>query len=102
MIHLKALIIGLTLASPPVAAWMLRGEKSPPVAPEMTEVLNPPQTMAGATMTKIPVEIVSNGRAPKWVYVEAPVQSIPEPGVLPLTALAAALLLRRNRAGAKS
>jgi hypothetical protein len=49
----------------------------------------------------VPVEIVTKGGAPKWVYVQVSHQAIPEPGVIALTALASLLLLRRQRSVGK-
>jgi len=93
---MKALLLGFLLASPPVAAWVFHGPKS--------TVAEPSQTAAPAAalprssgVTQVPVEIVSNGNAPQWVYVQVQYQAIPEPGTLPLAVIAAVLLLRRKR-----
>lgn len=97
MIHLKALLLGLALASPPLAALVLR---TPPSSGSQANVVSVSHQEASeeATMrTQVQIEIRAKGSAPQWILVEAPVQSIPEPGVLPLATLAAALLLRRKR-----
>lgn len=102
MIHLKAILLGLALAAPPVAGWVLRGGVNPPDEAAVVRVSSAPEAIADAKVAKIPVEVVSNGSEPQLIFVEAPVQSIPEPGVLPLAALAAGLLLRRKRPGTGS
>ncbi len=102
MIHLKTILLGLALAAPPVASWVLRADVRPPDPEALVRVSSPPKAIPNATVTKVPVEVVSNGSETEWIFVEAPVQSIPEPGVLPLAALTAGLLLRRKRPGTGS
>jgi hypothetical protein len=102
LLKIKVLLCGLLLASPPVAAWMLR--EDPPgrsmtaaadsVAPNAARALN-----AGAV--QVPVEVLAKGSAPQWVYVELPNQAVPEPGVVSLLAVTSLLLLRRQRPGGK-
>ena len=97
---MKALLIGLLLASPPVAAWMLRATGADAAAagnPVGFHTCN----RHPARPIQIPVEIVTKGSAPRWVYVEVSHQAIPEPGVVSLMALASLLLLRRQRSDGK-
>ena len=94
---MKALLIGMLLASPPVAAWMWRGSDHAIQTADFqsaTEPSTPPQV-------QIPVEIVAKGSASEWVYVQVPNQAVPEPGVPALMTLASLLLLRRQRPGGK-
>ena len=94
---MKTLLFGLLLASPPVAAWMLRGE-SPTMQTAGIQTISqtiPPSPAAGSI--QVPVEVVVKGSAPKWIYVEVSNQAVPEPGVVSLLALTSLLLLRRQR-----
>ena len=59
-----------------------------------TEVM---EAEAGESRLRIPVEVVSKGSAPEWVYVEVENQAVPEPGALPLLLLPALVMLRRRR-----
>ena len=93
---MKALFFGLLLASPPVAAWILRAPE-PALQPPQNESVTTQQVAAQVEAMQVPVEIVTKGGAPKWVYVEVTHQAIPEPGVVSLAALASLLLLRRQR-----
>jgi MYXO-CTERM domain-containing protein len=102
MIHLKAILLGLALAAPPVASWVVRGDVNPPDTAAVVRVSSMPEAIPDAKPAKIPVEVVSNGSEPQLIFVETPAQSIPEPGVLPLATLAAALLLRRKRPGTRN
>lgn len=94
---MKALLIGMLLASPPVAAWMWSGAEHAPQTTEIQSLAEP----AAATPVRIPVEVVAKGSASEWVYVEVPNQAVPEPGVPALIALASLLLLRRQRPAGK-
>lgn len=95
ILKIKALFLGLLLASPPLAAWMLRSDEKPL------------QESAIQTVTerqgsrKVPVEVVSKGSEPQWVYVEVAPQAVPEPGVFALMAIASLGLLRRRRVDGK-
>ena len=87
---MKPLLLGVLLASPPLAAWALRsGDEKP----ETTVIHQAPREV----VTLIPVEIVAQGAAPQWVQVEVPATAVPEPGVLPLVTLPLALALLRRR-----
>jgi hypothetical protein len=55
-----------------------------------------PQSTAVATL-KVPVEVVSQGRAPEWILVEVEPQSIPEPSVVAMWLVAGMWILRRKR-----
>ena len=97
---MKALFFGLLLASPPVAAWILHAPE-PSMQTAQNETITTPQVAAQPEAMQMPVEIVTKGGTPKWVYVEVTHQAIPEPGVVPLAALASLLLLRRRREAGK-
>lgn len=97
---MKALFLGLLLASPPVAAWILRAPE-PALQSTQNESVTAPQLAAQPGAMQLPVEIVTKGGTPKWVYVEVTHQAIPEPGVISLAALASLLLLRRQRDAGK-
>jgi MYXO-CTERM domain-containing protein len=96
---IKILLLGALLASPPVAAWMIRGSDQKVRAANEQPV--EASSTSPAPPVKVAVEIVSKGSAPQWVYVEVPAQAIPEPGSLTLVAAAGLLLLRRRRPAAE-
>jgi hypothetical protein len=51
------------------------------------------------SVTRIPVEVIANGSAPQWVYVQVGNQAVPEPGMVSLLAVATLFLaFRRQRA----
>jgi hypothetical protein len=97
---MKALFFGLLLASPPVAAWVLRAP-DPTIESQEIQAVSSPLPAPQSEFIQVPVEIVTKGGAPKWVYVQVSHQAIPEPGVISLTALASLLLLRRQRSAGK-
>jgi hypothetical protein len=90
---MKILLIGTLLALPPVAAWVLRGQEPPPQKTQdqsFTEIIKDQSV-------QIPIEVVTKGNASEWIYVEVPIQSVPEPGITLLIPLTSLLLLRRQR-----
>lgn len=95
ILKIKALFLGLLLASPPVAAWMLRGDEK-----IIQETAVQPVTESQRAR-KVPVEVVSKGSEPEWIYVEVAPQAVPEPGVFALVAIASLGLLRRRRIDGK-
>jgi hypothetical protein len=97
LFKIKSLLIGMFLASPPVAAWMLHASEPIPHTTASQSVTPSPSTEA----VQIPVEIFAKGSASKWVYVAVPTQAVPEPGITLLLPLASLLLLRRRRSGGK-
>jgi hypothetical protein len=97
IVKIKVLFFGILLTSPAVALWGFRSHKPFTVSAENPEVRQV-QPAAGA-VTRIPVEVIANGSAPQWVYVQVGNQAVPEPGMVSLLALAALLLaFRRQRA----
>ena len=95
---IKVLLCGLLLASPPVAAWILRDEPPGQAMTAAADSVSPnaaPALNAGAV--QVPVEVLAKGSAPQWVYVELPNQAVPEPGLVSLLAIGSLLLLRRRR-----
>ncbi len=98
ILKIKALLIGLLLASPPVAAWILRGAEPAAVTPAVQPAVSHTMVASPADGSiRIPVEVVAEGSAPQWLYVEVQSQAVPEPGVMSLVALTSLLLLRRHR-----
>lgn len=98
---IKTLVFGLLLASPPMAAWMAHNRETrthEPLSASATQVSVSPAVRETA---KIPVEVVTKGQGTQTVYVSMPVQSVPEPGLLPLGLVSALLLFRRKRVAGK-
>jgi len=95
VLKIKALFLGLLLASPPVAAWILRSDESQMQRSEIQTVTTIKEPR------KLRVEVVSKGSAPEWVYVEVTPQAVPEPRVFALVAIASLGLLRRRRVSGK-
>ena len=88
------LVLGLLLASPPLAAWLWNETK----APDAQRVTNSiPANLRSEGAVQVPIEVVAEGSAPQWVYVEISNQAVPEPGVVSLLAIGSLLLLRRQR-----
>jgi hypothetical protein len=98
---MKALWIGLFLASPAIAAWAWRGVPTHPRSTQSSETWVTAPSSASASPEQIPFEVIAKGSAPQWVIVEIQGQSVPEPGSISLLALASFLLLRRQRASGK-
>lgn len=97
ILKIKVLLIGLLLASPPVAAWILRGAEPTTQPPAVQRAVSHATESPEDRSIRIPVEVVAEGSAPQWVYVEVQSQAVPEPGVATLAALTSLLLLRRQR-----
>lgn len=100
-LKMKTLMIGLLLASPPVAAWMLRAAEPAIQEPVIRQTPATSPAAPNEAAVQVPVEVVAEGSAPEWVYVEVQSQTIPEPGSAALAALASLLLLRRQRPAGK-
>lgn len=98
---MKTLMIGLLLASPPVAAWMLRAAEPAIHEPAIRPTPHAALAASNEAAVQVPIEVVTEGSAPEWVYVEVRSQTIPEPGSAALAALASLLLLRRQRPAGK-
>lgn len=94
---IKTLMFGLLLACPPVAAWMAHSRETRTHEPLSASARPVSVSPAVRETAKIPVEIVSQGHGTETVYVSMPVQSVPEPGLLPLGLVSALLLFRRKR-----
>ncbi len=96
-VQIKVLLFGMLLASPAVALWAFRSHKPLTINQEIP-ALSDAQPAAGS-VSRIPVEVIANGSAPQWVYVQVGNQAVPEPGMVSLLALATLLLaFRRQRA----
>lgn len=99
ILKIKGLLIGMLLASPAVGLWMLHRTPPSAVAAEVQPISFGAVVPLPADVTRIPVEVISKGRAPEWVYVEVGNQTVPEPGAVSLLILAGAVLaFRRQRA----
>lgn len=98
---MKILLLGVVVASPAVVTWVWRGGEASAVSGVHPVVHAKAAAVMGEPTVKVPVEVVSKGSAPQWVYVEVgAAESVPEPGVLPLLvlpALAAVMLRRREK-----
>ncbi len=93
---IKFLGLGLLLASPPMAAWALRGGTPDTDAPLAAHA--PPAAVAPEQAPmKVPVEVVTKDGKKEWVMVEFHTTAIPEPGSAALLMLSSLLLLRRQR-----
>lgn len=97
-LNMKIVAVGVVFATPLAVSWVWRGgEASAAPAPGVQTVAAKTAVIPEPTV-KVPVEVVSKGSAPQWVYVEVgPAHSVPEPGVLPLVALPALALLALRR-----
>ncbi len=84
ILKLKVLLALLLFGSPVAALWLIG---SGPTAPTPVVVVE-----------RVPVEVITKGSAPTWVYVEVGNQAVPEPGIFTLLGLASLMLvLRRQR-----
>ncbi len=93
---MKALLIGMFVASPAFAVWTLRGSEAPVSPPKVSLTPAVPQQKA---VVRMPVEVIAKGSAPQWVYVEVGSQAVPEPGMVSLLALTTLLLVCRRQRG---
>lgn len=99
-LKIKTLLIGMLVASPAAVYWADRGAPSPPwIEPSISSVsLATPLPVAESTL-QVPVEVITNGSAPQWVYVQVGNQAVPEPGMASLLALTTLLLAFRRQRG---
>ncbi len=96
---MKALLIGMFVASPAFAVWTLRGSEAPISQPEVRSVSLTPAGPLPEAVVRVPVEVIAKGSAPQWVYVEVGSQAVPEPGIFSLLALTTLLLVARRQRG---
>lgn len=96
---MKALLLGMLLASPALAAWICRGSELPVCRQEITRSSNHSTPPRLESVVRVPVEVIAKGSAPKWVYVEVASQAVPEPGMVSLLALTSLLLVLRRQRG---
>ena len=94
---MKSLLLGIFLASPAVAAWMLRHPEPIPGPAEIQLISSTTAAPQSGLTARIPVEILAKGSAPRWVYVEVGSEAVPEPGVISLMGLASLLLVFRRQ-----
>lgn len=99
VLKIKGLLFGVLLASPGVGLWLLH--RTPPAAhgkgiqPVSYSAVDPPS----GNVTRVPVEVISKGSAPQWVYVSIGSQAVPEPGVISMVGFATLLLVFRRQRG---
>ena len=96
---MKALWFGMFLASPAFAAWIFCGSEAPIPKPEVRAVSFNPAVMLSETVVRMPVEVITKGSAPQWVYVEVGAQAVPEPGMFSILGLPILLLVFRRQRG---
>lgn len=98
LLKIKALLIGLLLASPPVAAWMISRPQPAPAVVQAAPA-TPPASLEtqGSEALRIPVEVHAKGSSPEMIYVEMRPEPIPEPATLPLVLVPVAFFLMRRR-----
>lgn len=96
---MKALLIGMFLASPAFAVWTFRGSEAPVPKREVRAVPFNPAVPRPEAVVRVPVEVIAKGSAPQLVYVEVGSQAVPEPGMFSLLALTTLLLVFRRRRG---
>ena len=94
---MKSLLLALLLASPPLAAWIIRSEPSLMPASGNRPVTGQSTASDPEPTQRLPVEVVQKGSAPQWIYVEVQNQAVPEPSSLGIFALGSLLLFRRRR-----
>ena len=70
-----------------------------PPATRRTEIQPVSNTALSENVTRVPVEVITKGSAPQWVYVSVGNQAVPEPGVISLVGLATLLLVFRRQRG---
>ena len=95
-LKIKVLLFGVLLASPAVALWGFRSHKPLTIKPAIQAVAD--GRPSAGSVSRIPVEVIANGSAPQWVYVEVGNQAVPEPGMVSLLVLTT-LLVRSAASG---
>lgn len=98
-LNMKILAVGVVFATPLAVSWVWRGGEASAVPAAGVRQISAKTAVMDEPTVKVPVEVLSKGSAPQWVYVEVgPADSVPEPGVFPLVVLPAlALVMRRRR-----
>lgn len=94
---MKTLLLALLVASPAVASWVRHGGGPAPARPEIRPISYPASASGTGSVTRVPVEVLSKGSAPQWVYIQVPGQAVPEPGMISLLALTSLFLVFRRR-----
>ena len=97
-LNMKILAIGVVFATPLAVSWVWRGGEAPAAPFAGVHRIATKSAVIPEPTVKVPVEVVSKGSAPQWVYVEVgPADSVPEPGLLPLVVLPILALLALRR-----
>ena len=71
---MRVLLFGMLVASPVVAVWKFRASNSASFGPQVRQTSSP--SPADPTV-RVPVEVIANGSAPEWVYIEVATQVLP-------------------------
>jgi hypothetical protein len=99
VLKIKGLFFGALIASPAVGLWVLHMEPKTAARPEIQPASFGVVVQSPEKITRIPVEIISNGSPPQWVYLSVGNQAVPEPGVTLLVGFTALLLVFRRQRG---
>lgn len=99
VLKIKGLLFGVLLASPAVGLWVLQKTPHTEPRPEIQPASFGGMGQSSGKIVRIPVEVISKGSAPQWVYVSVGTQAVPEPGVTLLVGFAALLLVFRRQRG---
>lgn len=91
------MLLGVLIASPGVGLWMHLWTPSVAQVADIQKVSHPTVMPVAAEMSQVPVEVISKGSAPQWVYVYVGHQAVPEPGVISLVGFTALLLVFRRQ-----
>ena len=99
VLKIKGLLFGLLLASPAVGLWVLHRTPTPTPRPEIQPVSFGGVIPLSEKITQVPVEVISKGSPPTWVYVNVGNQAVPEPGIVSMVGFTALLLVFRRQRG---
>lgn len=97
-LNMKIVVIGVVFATPLAVTWVWRGGEATAAPVHGVRQISAKTAVIAEPTVKVPVEVISKGSAPQWVYVEVgPANSVPEPGVFPLVVLPALALVALRR-----
>lgn len=89
--------MGLLLVSP-VGFWSYQSGRSMDLVRKPDAVVTFKSSVDSELPLEIPVQVISRGKTPQWIYVQVEPQAVPEPGTLSLIGIAAILLIvQRSR-----
>jgi hypothetical protein len=99
VLKIKGLLFGVLLASPAVGLWVVHQAPQNASRSDIQPVSSGGADQFPEKITRVPVEVISKGSAPQWVYVSVGTQAVPEPGVTLLVGFAALVLVFRRQRG---